>query len=115
MRNLLVREPTHETVVMLCKPMISIRDEATITTRAFVGNGANIDDLPLHGSRGDDDIECSLVLRLDALWPPLYGNSNEILAFAERTFRCCYFNVVRCANFSILQGSLPLRTLVMSS
>src|SRR5882762_9593067 len=94
--------------------MISVRDEATITARASIGNSANVNDLPLHGSRCNDDVEYSLVLRLDTLWPLLYGNNNKILAFAERTPRCGYFNMVRCANFTILPGSLPLRALVMS-
>jgi hypothetical protein len=94
--------------------MISVRDEAALTARASIGNGANINDFPLHCSRCNDDIECSLALRLHALWPLLCGNSNKTPAFAEWTSRSGYFNMMRRAHFSILPGSLPLRALVMS-
>ena len=107
MRDVLVCEPTHETVKMSRQALIALGCKASVTTSATIGDRPELYDLPADRSRRDDEIEGALAPRSHSLWPPLPVEGRDVLALAKGAAGCRDFHSVGRPQVAVL----PMSTL----
>src|ERR1700730_10201334 len=105
MRDVLIREPAHETVKVSRQALVALGCEASLTTPATISDRPELYHLPADRSRRDDEIEGALAPRLHSLRPPIRVEGHDVLALAEGAAGCRDFHSVCRPQIAVLPVS----------
>lgn len=105
MRDVLIREPAHETVKVSRQALVALGCEASLTTRATISDRPELYHLPADRSRRDDEVEGALAPGLHSLRSPLRVERNDAIALAERAAGCRDFHSVCHPQIAVLPAS----------
>src|SRR6266478_4702041 len=105
MRDVLIREPAHESVKVSRQALVALRCKASFTTRAMIGDRPELYHLPADRSRRDDEIEGAHEPGLHSLRSPLRVERHDAVALAEGAAGCRNFHSVCHPQFAVLPAS----------